>query len=106
MSVSKQRSRRRRSQQRGTRRSVVPQQGFGASGRHTPAVPSVRVRPAWHRPLGVVMLGVGLVVFTLHHAARIGMDTIPGVHNMLWFIGSLGVLGLGGWYTGIFDRTR
>lgn len=52
------------------------------------------------------MLGLGLVVFTLHHVARVGLDTIPGIHNMLWFIGSLAAVGLGGWYTGIFDRTR
>ena len=80
---------------------VVPR-----SGRHTPATPSFRLRPSWHRIIGWVGVGSGVLVIGLNDLMLMGdgLRLLPFGHSELYLMLGVIVSGSSSWFLGLFDR--
>lgn len=66
--------------------------------------PGRRRRPAWHKPLGLVVVGLAVVLIAVNDLVLVGLSTpLPGGHNELYLISALAVAAMGAWLTGLFD---
>lgn len=68
------------------------------------AKPSRRRRPAWHRPSGLLVVAVGLLVIVVNDLTLVGLRTpMPGGHSELYLFAGVAVMAAGAWLTGLFD---
>ena len=99
--------RRGRNRQRGKALGAVPQGGKEPSpksgGRYTAPNRPFRIRPDWHKPLGWVIVALGLVVAVVNDLELFGINLMPGGHNELYLLLALVIAGGGTWFLGLFD---
>ena len=68
------------------------------------AKPSRRRRPAWNRPLGLVVVAMGVLMIVVNDLTLIGLRTpMPGGHSELYLFAGVAVMAAGAWLTGLFD---
>lgn len=76
------------------------------SSRYTPPERKpFRFRPEWHKPLGWVIVVLGVVIAVVNDLAFFDIEVMPGGHNELYLILALLVAGGGTWFLGAFDRS-
>lgn len=64
-------------------------------------------RPTWHKPLGLLVIALAVLVMLVNDLALVGAETpMPGGHSELYFFAGLLVAGFGSWLTGLFDPVR
>ena len=76
------------------------------SGRYTPPSHNqVSERPLWHRPVGWLLVAVGLVIAALNGLMFMGDDLtlLPGGFSLLYVVLGLPVAAGGAWFLGLFD---
>lgn len=86
-----------------------PARGSRPSGRYTaPAEERVRTRGRWQRPLGWLLVVVGLVVAALNGLMYMGDDLtlLPGGFSLAYVLGGFPVAAAGAWFLGAFDEGR
>lgn len=75
------------------------------SGRYTPPTRSVRLRPDWHKVVGVAFLVVGISIAVLNDVMLLGATTmLPGGHSEAYLFLGVGIAGYSTWWFGWFDR--
>ena len=93
---------------RDTRKTTRPAANERArSGRYTPPSRSqVRERPGWHRPVGWLLVAVGLVIAALNGLMFMGDDLtlLPGGFSLVYVVLGLPVAAGGAWFLGLFDE--
>ena len=68
------------------------------------AKPSRRRRPAWHRPFGLGVIAVGVLLIVVNDLTLVGLRTpLPGGHSELYLFAGVAVMAAGAWMTGLFD---
>ena len=92
---------------RDTRKPTRPAGNDGSrSGRYTPPSRNqVRERPRWHRPVGWLLVAVGLIIAALNGLMFMGDDLtlLPGGFSLVYVVAGLPVAALGAWFLGLFD---
>lgn len=69
-----------------------------------PRKPSRRRRASWHKPLGLAVVVLGVLIVLVNDLALVGADTpLPGGHSELYLFAGVLIGGLGAWFTGLFD---
>ena len=78
------------------------------SSRYTPPTKSVRLRPGWHKALGLILVAVGFTIVILNILMGGGSDLklLPGGHSELYLFFGLGLAGYSMWWFGWFDREK
>lgn len=86
------------------RRTHVP----AASSRYTPPIKSIRLRPDWHRNLGIGLLVLGIAIVVLNDAMLLGANAtlLPGGHTELYLVLGLVVTLYSTRWFGWFDREQ
>ena len=74
------------------------------TGTPTPPVKSVRIRPRWHRVIGIFLLAGGLVVAILNELKLGDKELLPGGHTEFYLLLSVAIAGCGTWWLGWFDE--
>lgn len=79
-----------------------------ASSRYTPRQRSVRLRPGWHKTIGLILVAVGFTIVILNIMMGGGSDLtlLPGGHNELYLFLGLAVAAYSMWWFGWFDREK
>ena len=75
-----------------------------ASGRYTPPVTQFRIRPGWHRVVGVAELVIGVAIVVINYVDYADLRILPGGHNELYFLLGMFIAGGAMWWFGWFDR--
>lgn len=92
---------------RDTRKPTRPAGNDGSrSGRYTPPSRNqVRERPRWHRPVGWLLVAVGLIIAALNGLMFMGDDLtlLPGGFSLVYVVLGLPVAAGGAWFLGLFD---
>ena len=71
------------------------------SGRYTPPLDrQLRLRPVWHRAVGVILVVVGIEIFMVNDFTR----ALPGGHSEGYAVVAIFVAGSSTWFFGLFDR--
>lgn len=69
--------------------------------------PRRRRRPSWHKPLGLTVIALAVLVIFANDLALVGAQTpMPGGHSELYLFLGVFVGGLGSWLLGLFDPVR
>lgn len=69
--------------------------------------PGRRRRPSWHKPLGLAIVGVAMLLVVVNDLVLAGLSTpLPGGHSELYFMSGLAVAAFGAWLTGLFDPVQ
>lgn len=85
------------------RGSVAPP----ASSRYTPPIKFVRVRPDWHKTVGMLILGSGIAIIVLNEVMLLNSITLlPGGHSELYLALGVVVAGYATRWFGWFDREQ
>ena len=83
--------------------------GTGAersTGRYTaPKKAAYRIRPAYHKVVGVVELLVGLAIVIINYIDLANVRILPGGHQEAYFVLGLVIAAGSTWWFGWFDRT-
>ena len=77
------------------------------SGRYTPPSRNqVRERPRWHRPVGWLLVAIGLIIAALNGLMFMGEDLtlLPGGFSLVYVVLGLPVAAGGAWLLGLFDE--
>ncbi len=79
-----------------------------ASSRYTPPTKSIRLRPGWHKTIGLILVAVGFIIVILNILMGGGSDLtlLPGGHNELYLFLGLGLAAYSMWWFGWFDREK
>ena len=78
-----------------------------ASSRYTPPIKSTRLRPGWHKTVGVLILIAGITVVVLNDAMLGNSITLlPGGHSELYLMLGVLIAGYSTWWFGWFDREK
>ena len=73
------------------------------AGRVTRPTPGPR-RPAWHRPLGWIVLTIAVTVLVLNYLMLLLSQTLlPGGHSEGYLVLALMIGGVAAWLLGVFD---
>lgn len=74
-------------------------------GRYTPATPTYRLRPRWHRVAGWLGVAAGVIVAIVNDAMVFaeGLTLLPGGHQELYLLLGIAVSGSSTWFLGLFD---
>lgn len=74
------------------------------AGRYTAPQRHIRLRPDWHRWVGWVIVGVGIVVAVLNDVTPfVGTNLVPGGHSELYLLLAVAIAAGGTWFLGLFD---
>ena len=79
------------------------------TNRYTPPRrPTVRLRPGWHKTLGLALVVGGFTIVILNILMGGGSDLVllPGGHNELYLLLGLTMAASSMWWFGWFDRER
>ncbi|MFP5298791.1 MAG: hypothetical protein ACLGHL_07380 [Actinomycetota bacterium] len=57
----------------------------------------------WHRPTGLAMLVVGILVAVVNDLAYLNIEVMPGGHNELYLMLGVLVAGAGAYFAGFFS---
>ncbi len=75
------------------------------SSRYTPPIKSVRLRPGWHKAMGVGFILIGAIVIVLNDVMRAAKVTLlPGGHSELYLLLGLAIAAYSLKWFGWFDR--
>lgn len=73
-------------------------------GRYTAPQRHTELRPDWHRPVGWLIVALGVVIAVLNDAAPfVDMTLVPGGHNELYLLLAVAIAAGGAWLLGSFD---
>lgn len=82
-----------------------PTQPPAASSRYTPSIKSVRLRPGWHKAVGVGFIVFGVTVIVLNDVMRVADVTLlPGGHSELYLLLGIVIAAYSLKWFGWFDR--
>ena len=83
-------------------------QEVAPTARTTSRRPPVRIRPAWHKWLGIALLLFGVALLVLNDLMMLqpSLLLLPGGHNELYLFAAVLIGGYSTWWFGWFDRTR
>jgi len=66
--------------------------------------PARRRRPLWHKPLGLAIVALAVVLIVVNDLVLVGLPSpLPGGHSELYFMSGIAVAATGAWLTGLFD---
>ena len=68
-----------------------------------------RLRPRWHRVVGLLLLGAGVVTAALNDAMLLGglpARLLPGGHSELYLFAGIALAAWSTWWFGWYDRAR
>ena len=77
------------------------------SRRYTPpSKDPVRTRARWHKPVGWLLLTVGLIVAALNGLMYMDdeLTLLPGGFSLVYVVAGLPVAAVGGWFLGVLDE--
>lgn len=66
--------------------------------------PRAKSRPAWHRPVGITVAVLGVLLIVVNYAEHMNLGWMPGGHNEGYFALGIVIAGLGAWFLAVFDR--
>lgn len=88
---------------RDERQPVTP----AASSRYTPPIKSVRLRPDWHKTVGILILISGITIVILNEIMLLNSVTLlPGGHSELYLVLGVVIAGYATRWFGWFDREQ
>lgn len=88
---------------RNERQPVTPM----ASSRYTPPIKSVRLRPDWHKTVGILILIVGIAMIVLNEIMLGNSITLlPGGYSILYLLLGVVIAGYATRWFGWFDREQ
>lgn len=88
---------------RNERQPVTP----AASSRYTPPIKSVRLRPDWHKTVGILILIAGIAIIVLNEIMLGNSITLlPGGYSVFYLVFGVVVVGYATRWFGWFDRDQ
>jgi hypothetical protein len=61
-------------------------------------------RPAWHRPVGIAVVALGVLLIVLNYAEHMNLGWMPGGHREAYFALGIAIAAFGAWLLAAFDR--
>lgn len=63
-----------------------------------------KARPAWHRPVGITVVVLGVLLIVVNYAEHMNLRWMPGGHREAYFALGIVIAALGAWFLAAFDR--
>lgn len=63
-----------------------------------------KTRPAWHRPVGITVVALGVLLIVVNYAEHMNLGWMPGGHREAYLALGIGIAALGAWFLAVFDR--